>query len=155
MKDRWRMMVVGCLLALGFFAPSANAQRMGGSLGGYGGAMDLSGSGMTSSIPYVGRYSGFMPSRMSRTGGDLSFQTRASRMTDPPRASFSLPSMGDMSMRSRSGIRTMSGGAKAGSTGGMRMGGTMSVMPPNFGYPFRQPPLLIPTGVGVGMGMSM
>ncbi|HEV3165823.1 MAG TPA: hypothetical protein VGZ22_17475, partial [Isosphaeraceae bacterium] len=154
--------------------PRASAQDFGsgGSLGGYGGSMSSSPSGMGMSgpvIPYAGKFGGFMPARMG--GGSLSFPSRDTSAMGTSRTSFSLSSMSG-GMSSMSG--GMGGGARSlssfGSRGGMGLDGGMGlgsgmvrpmagakgmgVMPPSFGYPFYQPPsLLSPSSAGMGMSM--
>jgi hypothetical protein len=139
------------------------------SLGGYGAASAGATASMGSSspmIPYAGSFGGFMPYRMSG-GGDsgLSISTRGSSLMESPRSSFSLAPMSS-GMGSGFGPRTRSPGTF--SSQGLRgdgarglmsqpMGGgtgTRSVMPPNFGYPFYQPPsLLLPASSAAGMSM--
>lgn len=150
---------------------SVHAQDFrGGSLGGYGGSAlgQGSGMGMTSGpvIPYGGSFGGFMPFRMGG-GGTLSYQQRGVSAMDRPRPSFSLSPMSS-GMSTMSGSRstpllgmpgggTLGGSSEVGEMGGMNgtAGTTRSrIMPPNFGYPFRQPPsLLSPTSPGLGMSM--
>jgi hypothetical protein len=153
--------------------PSAKAQSLGSrsSLGGYGAT---SGNSMASMggggpiIPYAGNFGGFMPYRMGG-GSSLSFQSRGPSAMESTRTPFRLSPM-------PGGITSMSGGmgqgfgartravSSSGSQSGMGpVGGTrqvmpgvggMSVMPPNFGYPFYQPPsLLTPSASGGGMSM--
>jgi hypothetical protein len=170
-----RVMVVSALaFAIGqaFGTPAARAQGLArGSLGGYGGEMSSLDSGMGMSgpvIPYAGKFGGFMPYRMGGSGsGTLSFQSRGIGAMGSVRSSFSLSPMSGMSsmgggMSQGSGVRASSffGSPGAmGSAGGVgRMpggsGSSMGVMPPSFGYPFRQPPsLLAPTVTGTGMSM--
>ena len=142
----------------------------GRSLGGYGGSMADAGSGMGGPvIPYSGKFGGFMPYRMGGSG-NLSFQSRGTSSMGTGRTSFSLsPMSGGMSSMSGgmgAGSRTSSSfgskgtmglGGGSGLGGGMnQMSGTrgMGVMPPSFGYPFRQPPsLLSPSSAGTGMSM--
>jgi hypothetical protein len=155
---------------MAFDASAAVAQTAstgeGRSLGGYGGSMTDTGSGMGMSgpvIPYAGKFGGFMPYRMGG-GGGLSFQTRGTSPIGSGRTSFSLsPTSGGMSSMSGglgAGARTFS---SFGTQGAMGLGGgmnpmpgtgSMGVMPPSFGYPFRQPPsLLSPSSSGTGMSM--
>jgi hypothetical protein len=120
-------------------------------------------------IPYAGRFGGFMPYRMG--GGSLAFSTRGTGiggggMLGSGRTSFRLaPAAGSGSMPAMSG--GLGGGSAFGGRGMMDMGGglrslspsptgtrPMGVMPPSFGYPFRQPPSLVPDA-SPGMGMSM
>jgi hypothetical protein len=136
--------------------PAVRAQGFGtaGSLGGYGGSMTDGGSGAGMSgvaIPYAGRFGGFMPYRMGG-GGNLYFQSRGSSPTASTRPSFRLsPMSGGMGQGFGSSARMSSSFAPPAAMG---PGGGMGVMPPSFGYPFRQPPsLLTPTYAGAGMSM--
>ena len=119
-------------------------------------------------IPYAGNFGGFMPYRMGG-GSSLSFQSRGASAMESTRIPFSLSPM-------TGGMTSMSGGmgqgfgartrafSSFGSQGGMGLGGGMrqvlpgaggmSVMPPNFGYPFYQPPSLLTPSASIG-GMSM
>ncbi len=160
-------------VATSIVASTAQAQTAlteGRSLGGYGGSMTDTGSGMGGPvIPYAGKFGGFMPYRMSGSGS-LSYQSRGTSPMGSGRTSFSLsPMSGGMSSMPSgfgAGSRTLSPfGAQGamGLGGGSRMGGGMNqtsgtrgmgVMPPSFGYPFRQPPsLLSPSSSGTGMSM--
>ena len=116
------------------------------SLGGYGARSSplVSGMGANRSmvIPYGGMYEGFMPSRMGG-GGSLSFQARPAMPMGSSRPSFRL-SAGSNSMGTRLGVRPAMGSRAPG----------MGVMPRSLGYPFRQPPSLIPSS-GPTPGMSM
>lgn len=156
----------------------AHAQDAGpiGSLGGYGvmagvpgaamgAVVDPSGMGAGAMAPFGGRIGVMMPSGMGR-GGGLSFGERSSAMMSSNRPSFTISPM--------SGMRAMSSGDRGftrrpfvlrplaplggiGTGDGIeRMAGSrgMGVMPPNFGYPFRQPPSLL-SGSTSGAGMSM
>jgi hypothetical protein len=116
-------------------------------------------------VPYAGNFGGFMPYRVGG-GTSLSFSSRGTSTMEPSRTSFSLTSMrgGMTSMSAANGQGPGSGSrslSSFGLRGGMRlegemrqqMPGGMSVMPPNFGYPFYQPPSLpAPSSSG---GMSM
>lgn len=153
-------------------APSASAQATGpsGSLGGYGAASTYASPGMGAAgsgpmiIPYGGMFEGFMPSRMG--GGDsLAFRSRPSAAMGSARTSFSLaPLSGGMGRNRGASMAPALGGSGLGAPGGMRVGGAMGrrapgpggmgVMPPSFGYPFRQPPSLVPASTP-GAGMSM
>jgi hypothetical protein len=126
-------------------------------------------------LPYAGRFGGFMPYRMGGgSGSSLSFQPRGDSGMITNRTSFRLSSMSG-SMSFTGGMSSMSSGMGSalgsgsgalsgfGSSGGMGLGGGMSsmpggrglgVMPPSFGYPFRQPPSLLGPSSG-GAGMSM
>jgi hypothetical protein len=171
MRTVTRAILAGILgIGLGQILGTSAAQAQGpiGSLGGYGGSMSDTGSGAAMSgpiIPYAGRFGGFMPYRMG-TGGSLTFQPRGASSMRSSRTPFSLSPMSG-------GISSMSGGMGQGPGNGSRSamgvgtgmglgGGTqpmagprsMGVMPPSFGYPFRQPPsLLAPTSSGTGMSM--
>jgi hypothetical protein len=145
------------------------AAAQGRSLGGYGGSMSGTSADMGMSrviIPYAGQFGGFMSYRMGGSGS-LTFQSRGASAMESNRSSFNLSP--------RSGMSSMSGGMGAGlgvpsntvsafgSPGGIGSGGGMSsmsgsrgmgVMPPSFGYPFRQPPsLLSPSSSSLGMSM--
>jgi hypothetical protein len=129
--------------------PSAVAQGNGpsGSLGGFGAASPYANPAMSVSrsmvIPYGGMFEGFMPSRMGG-GGTLSFRARPTATMGSGRTSFSLsPSVGGMG-QGRGGRAGMSS----------RIDRRMGVMPPSLGYPFRQPPSLVPSTSQVS-GMSM
>src|SRR4051794_16394403 len=140
---------------------SALAQGFGpsGSLGGYGQSPGLTSSAMNGGfIPYAGRFGGFMPYRSG--GGDtLSFQTRSSPPMSSARSSFSLSGAGGMGQDFGTRNRLSN---PMGSPGGMRLGGGMGgrsrgaggmgVMPPRIGYPFREPPSLVPSAAA---GLSM
>jgi hypothetical protein len=175
MQARSRAFLTGVLLVgwgLVIEIPAARAQGPGpsGSLGGYGGSMTDTGSGMGMGgpvIPYAGKFGGFMPYRMGG-GGRLSFQSRGASPLGSNRASFSLSPMSDgmssMSGEMGQGLGTSSRTSSSiGTQGAMGLGGGMrpmsgargaGVMPPSFGYPFRQPPSLL-TPPTSGMGMSM
>jgi hypothetical protein len=147
-----------------FGPPPACAQGL--ALGGYGAMSPMAPTSMSTSgpiIPYGGSMSGFMPSRMGGGGTGLSFSFRNSSMIGPARSSLRLSTISrEMSMPSgRSG---QSFGARDGmgtslSTYGLGGGinramdmGRVSVMPPNFGYPFYQPPSLLgPSSAFMGM----
>jgi hypothetical protein len=154
-------------IGVGHLVAAAPARAQGpdpiGSLGGYGGAMtdmaSASGAGMSGPIvPYAGRFGGFMPYRMG-TGGSLSFPPRGAAAMGSSRTSFSLsPMSGGMGQSLGIGSRdTLAPGGGMGPGGGLQpMSGprSMGVMPPRFGYPFRQPPSLLgPTSSGTGMSM--
>jgi hypothetical protein len=153
---------------------TVNAQSLGAdrSLGGYGARMgSAGGSGMSGPvIPYAGRFGGFMPYRMGGSGS-LTFESRAGSIGESTRTPLTISPMrggmssltGEMGRQSRY-AQTFSlegamrqDGAINGSGG---FGGPMSgaagtgVMPPNFGYPFYQPPSLVAPALS-GLGMSM
>ncbi len=159
-------LAIGSGLALE--TPSASAQGYG-SLGGYGAVSRYATPGMGQSspmiIPYGGTFEGFMPSRMGG-GSSLSFRSRPSTPMGSARSTFRLsPLLGGMSSMSggvggaRAGGRAMSPLGSPGVTrpGGMRRmpgAGSIGVMPPSIGYPFRQPPSLVgPPAPGTGMSM--
>ncbi|MDX2059694.1 MAG: hypothetical protein SFV24_17920 [Gemmatimonadales bacterium] len=150
-----------------FLGGAAQAQGPGssGSLGGYGAAPvysnpELGGGGNGPMIiPYGGMFEGFMP---SRTGGGnpLAYRSRPSAAMGSARTSFSLsPLSGAMGQNRSARMAPAFGGP-----GGLRVGGGMGqrspgpggtgVMPPSLGYPFRQPPSLVPASTA-GAGMSM
>jgi hypothetical protein len=159
-------LVVAASLAL---APSW-VQAQGIGLGGYGASMGISGeAGMGTggpTLPYAGRFAGFMPYRMG--GGDLSFQRRPSSAMAPVRPSFNLSSMSE-GMPAPSGAAGGGMGPSPGLSassflqGGVGTGGRMrpstpagmGVMPPRIAYPFRQPPSLFEPSTGAAPGMSM
>jgi hypothetical protein len=175
MRASWRAFLAGVILigaGLTIGMPSARAQSLGSrtSLGGYGATASGSMAGVGAGgpiIPYAGNFGGFMPYRMGG-GGSLSFQSRGASAMESTRTPFSLsPLTGGMTsmsggMRQGVGARTRPF-SSIGSQSGMGLGGGtrqvmpsaggMSVMPPNFGYPFYQPPsLLTPSSSG---GKSM
>jgi hypothetical protein len=135
------------------------------SLGGYGATSPGATASMGSSspiIPYAGSFGGFMPYRMSGGGGSsVSFSTRGSSVMESSRSSFSLAPM-STGMGTSFAPRTGSPGSFSlpglgrGKLMSQPMGpvGNPSVMPPNFGYPFYQPPSLLSPGSPAG-GMSM
>jgi hypothetical protein len=153
--------------------PSANAQSLGSRqfLGGYGATASSSMARMGVGgpiIPYTGNFGGFMPYRMGG-GSSLSFQSRGTSAMESTLTSFSLsPMTGGMTPKSGGmgqglGARTRAF-SSFGSQSGMGLGGgtrqvmpgsgSMNVMPPNFGYPFYQPPSLVgPSSPGAGMSM--
>ena len=116
-------------------------------------------------IPYAGSFGGFMPYRMSGGGGGgLSFSSRKTSVMDSSRTSFNLAPMSSGTLTGF-GVRTRSFALPGTqSPMGLGLGGLMSqpmgsvdktsVMPPNFGYPFYQPPSLVsPSSSGAGMSM--
>ncbi len=157
-------LLVGGLLIATAGPAQAQGDLTGRSLGGYGAnsAGTMSGSGASPLIPYAGGFGGFMPYRMASGSGALGFRPRPTM--DPVRSSFSLSSMSGgmgsgsrsfLTSKARSGMGSLTGGM--GSSQAMRQrttrSGSMSVMPPSFGYPFRQPPS--PGSSSGGMSMSM
>ena len=172
------LLAVGGSLAVG--TPPAMAQGPIGSLGGYGAMAGTPGSamggplvvdptGMGSGVlaPFSGRFGASMPSRMGG-GGSLSFSQRPSAMISSNRPSVTIGPMGG-GMSTMSGVMGQGFGRRPfrlpslrvtdgmGLSGGMQpISGTrgMGVMPPSFGYPFRQPPsLLAPSSGETGMSM--
>ena len=162
---------------LSFSGMSAWAQSAG-PLGGYGAASNYASSGSAGGslmiIPYGGMTEGFMPSRAGG-GSSLSLRSRSNAAMGSTRTSFSLsPVSGGMGQGfgTRGGLarpfgtggmgRPSSGGGLARPLGsGSGMGGagmgqraSGGVMPPSIGYPFRQPPSLVPSSAP-GSGMSM
>ena len=123
---------------------SAPAMAQGSGLSGYGGTSPLMGSA-SQSLPYSGSFSGFMPFRMRESAGSgLSFMPRRSSPGNPLRRPFQLFSSRGMS---RKPLFSTSGSAMKSPSAGT----AMSVMPPNFGYPFRQPSLVDPGSASIGM----
>jgi len=167
----WCVLLIGGVMATG--RPAVMGQGLGprSSLGGYGATAS---SSMASRgvggpiIPYAGNFGGFMPYRMGG-GSSLSFQSRGASAMESTRTRFSLaPITGGMTSNSDGmgqgfGARTRAF-SSLGSQGGMGLGGGtrqvmpgaggMSVMPPNFGYPFYQPPSLLAPSASSG-GTSM
>jgi|GEM_PF-2895923 len=171
MRTAWRAAIGVALIGVGATAGVRDAKAQTGgprSLGGYGGSMGAVDSGASMGgpvIPYGGAFGGFMPFRMGGGGsGGLSFQPRGNSAMGGPRTSFSLspmsggmsPASGGMGQGFGAGARPFSSFGFGGTGGGMPMPGASGrgVMPPNFGYPFRQPPsLLSPAPAGAGMSM--
>ncbi len=177
MRFTWPAFLVGTVLIwswtfLGTTPARAQAARTGEgrSLGGYGGVMTEAGSGTGMSgpaIPYAGKFGGFMPYRMGGSGS-LSFQSRGTSPMGSGRTTFSLsPPSGGMSSMSGGTSKGLAAPSRISSSfgppGATGSGGDMQpmsgsrgtgVMPPSFGYPFRQPPsLLTPSSAGAGMSM--
>jgi hypothetical protein len=174
MKEAWRSLTIGVdvvLAAMALATPSAQAQGLSASrsLGGYGaGSNDSTASiGANGSIiPYSGNFGGFLPYRMGG-GSNLSFSSRGTSTMASGRTSFSLSpitgAMSSMQAAPGQGLGARPGGAlPSGARGSMGLGrkmresvpatGSMSVMPPNFGYPFYQPPrILAPSAAGMSM----
>jgi hypothetical protein len=156
---------LACLLA----APGAHAQSTSSvrSLGGYGATATSSMASQGSNspmIPYAGSFGGFMPYRMAGgASSPVSFSARGSSMLESGRTSLRLsPISRGMGMGVGPSNELF---APLGSAGAMRFGGGLmnqpmggdsktSVMPPNFGYPFYQPPSLF-APVSPTSGMSM
>jgi len=98
-------------------------------------------------VPYAGGFAGFMPYRMD-SGGALAFRPRPGSAMGPTRASFRLSSSGGMAPGRRSSLNMgLRSGTSASSTMRPAPAGS-GVMPPNFGYPFRQPPMPGATSTG-------
>jgi hypothetical protein len=161
---RPRALSAGILALLAFWSSELRSAQ-GQSLGGYGAASSMAQAGMGSAgpiIPYGGGLSGFMPYRMGERATGLSFSSRTSSMIGAGRSSFRLSAMSDGMSMSFSGSRQSLGRGLGGSLFSPGLGagmsrsmdaGSQSVMPPNFGYPFYQPPSLLPLSPA-GMGMS-
>jgi hypothetical protein len=174
MRSVQTVIVAGLVLSGGAFAivpPSACAQGYGssGMLGGYGAAAGGSSLNMTDRgplvIPYGGQFGGFMPGRMGG-GSVLSIRSGPGAAMGSGRPTFRLsPLSGGMSSmdgRSVGGRPSIRATSPIGSAGGMGLGGMRrmpgpagtSVMPPRIGYPFREPPSLLPSSAS-SAGMSM
>lgn len=123
---------------------TAAGQGMG--LGGYGATSPYANPTMAGSrsmiAPYGGMFEGFTPSR-SGGGSALAYRPRPTASpVAPPRGMFRLaPGAGGMGATPS----LMTGPTSAGPGGLLRprpmVPGGSSVMPPSFGYPFRQPPM--------------
>jgi hypothetical protein len=175
-SDMRRQISVFPLLVIAVAAlwPSSSQSQFVGpdrSLGGYGATAGHSfssmGGGGAMVIPYGGMTEGFMPTRMGG-GASLSFKARPVEMMNPSRTSLSLTTLsGGISASSRGMER--GGSSRFSMTSplssrGMRSGGSsflpaagpggMGVMPPNIGFPFRQPPSLMSPASGLP-GISM
>lgn len=160
-----------------FVSGISSARAQGGGLGGYGamsggfgpaisgGGGAGTGMGAGTVAPFGGRFGAAMPSGMGG-GGGLSFRQRPSATMSSTRTAFTIgPMGGGMSggMGLGSGrrpflLQDLGTSGASGFGGGMRRqmptSGGMGVMPPSFGYPFRQPPSLVaPTSPGAGMSM--
>jgi hypothetical protein len=147
-----------------------HAQGVGASrsLGGYGANSSIAMASMRSSspmIPYAGNFGGFMPYRMPGGGGSgVSFSPRGSSVMGSGRTSFSLAPMSG-GMRTGFGTRArsfdpfqsravMGLGADRPMSRLLEGPSRSDVMPPNFGYPFYQPPSLFsPASSAAGMSM--
>jgi hypothetical protein len=171
LRYSWELRPVVLTIALAWLwaTPGAFAQNTSSSrsLGGYGAAATSPMASMGSSspmIPYAGSFGGFMPYRMAGgTSSAVTFSARGSSVLESTRTSFRLsPMSSGMGMGSGPGTGLL---APLGSRDAMRFGGGVmnppmgavnntSVMPPNFGYPFYQPPSLIsPASPRAGMSM--
>jgi hypothetical protein len=172
MRPAWRM-TLACVFSFGVSLISgtrwSRAQGPIGSLGGYGAMAAAPGSSMGSGAmaPFGGRFGATMPSRMGG-GVSLSFSARPSAMMSGNRPSFTIGPMGG-GMSATSGVMGQGFGRRPfalqplGPSGEMAPGDGMQpmtgprgtgVMPPSFGYPFRQPPSLVsPSSAGIGMSM--
>jgi hypothetical protein len=157
---------LGCTLVLAIFAAldphSTSAQSP--PLGGYGASTSsMASDGMGGSafvIPYGGSVAGFMPYRMAG-GSSLSYSSRSALTTGPGRTLFRLSLMSATTPMSSgttgASVRLLPAGSlfSPALRGGMRQSidtNRGSVMPPSFGYPFYQPPSLLP-GSPNGIGM--
>jgi len=159
------LFTVGGVVTLSGGTAMAQGPGSSGSLGGYGAAPVYSNPGMGGGgsgpmvIPYGGMFEGFMPSRMGG-GSSLAFRSRPSAAMGSARTSFSLSPLSGGMGQSRGTRMAPAFGAPDGMRVGTGMGrrtpglGGMGVMPPSFGYPFRQPPSLVPSSAP-GAGMSM
>jgi hypothetical protein len=150
--------ILGALLTAS--APAHAQDLRDRSLGGYGASASDPGTGMGMTggtvIPYNGSFGGFMPARMGGTGS-LSFQPFARSEVEPNRPVFRLsPMTGGTASMSRGFSPSLGTPGAAGMRGMAPTFGTtrMGVMPPSFGYPFRQPPSLLDSS-STGLGMSM
>ena len=139
------MFAIRLVIVLAVLSPFAQAQDLG--LAGYGGTSSSSMMGSSSrGIPYSGIFGGFMPYRMRGSeGSSLGFATRPSRLGYASRRPFRLSDSGEMG---RKPWFSTFGDAMSSPSGRP----SMSVMPPNFGYPFRVPPSLADSGAP-SMGM--
>lgn len=164
-----RRALLKCVLvfavACAFGARPARAQALG--LGGYGAMTQVAPASLSTGglvIPFGGSTSGFMPTRMGGGGASLSFSSRNSSMVGAARSSFRLSGISrEMSMppggfgrkfggRAGMGTSLLSSRNDASMNRSMEMR-SEGVMPPNFGYPFYQPPSLLGTSSAF-MGMS-
>lgn len=148
-----------------FSLPALGQGVAGGSLGGYGSASPSSTMAMSGGtvIPYNGVYGGFMPYRMGGSGS-LSFRSFGGRTSEAKLPSFRLSqTAGGMDSVSKMGAPgTLLGGTGISGSDTQEMKGMSNrprrgkagVMPPSFGYPFRQPPRLTEPGSS-SIGMSM
>jgi hypothetical protein len=143
------LLIGGCLF-ISRSPARAQGPGSGPSLGGYGamsGEAMRAGGGSPIPIPYAGGFAGFMPYRMAGSGAPA-VRARPTSAMGPLRTSFSRSSVS-------SGMSSMSGRIRLG--GGMRPStsrpGGMGVMPPSFGYPFRQPPSLLSPSAGMSASM--
>ena len=143
---------------------STTGAAQAAGLGGFGASSSMAPAAMGGSgliIPYGGNLSGFMPSRMGERGSGLSFSSRNSSMIGDPRSPFRLsPMNAGMPMSSLSFGKSRGYGAggslfspaMGGGAGRAMDSGRQGVMPPDFGYPFYQPPGLLPLSSAT-MGM--
>ncbi|WP_406701073.1 hypothetical protein V5E97_20010 [Singulisphaera sp. Ch08] len=156
---------VGGVIALSNARATAQDYGSSGSLGGYGAVSSYANPGIGGGgsgsmiIPYGGMFEGFMPSRMGG-GNSLAYRSRPSAAMGSARTSFSLSPLSGTMGQNR-GTRMVPGfggprGLRVGGGMGQRSPGPggMGVMPPSLGYPFRQPPSLVPASTP-GAGMSM
>jgi hypothetical protein len=164
----WILMVGGCV-TLGTNSAAGQGFLSSGSLGGFGasatGSMGTGGA-RNPSIPYAGSFGGFMPYSVA-DGSRLAFTDRRTLAPGFSRMAFGF-SMTSMSMSMRYADFAQPRGARSGVLGlsgfpgatGMAVGmgpessssTRMSVMPPNFGYPFYQPPD-VRGAFSIGIGM--
>lgn len=175
------VLAVAITSAVSLFAGAASAMAqdpgLGGILGGYGAMSADSGSAMgggfmlvepsamggTVMVPFASGIGSSMAPGMER-GAGLSFLSRPAQSMVSRRLSFSIDSMGAMPrMAGGMGVRRPFRLSTGTLSGGMGLGGgvqpmpatsSMGVMPPSFGYPFRQPARLLgPSSSGMGMSM--
>jgi hypothetical protein len=163
MMRRWFSAFAAVVAGFGAFEPRP-AGAQGPGLGGYGASSSMA-AGMGASgpiIPYGGSLSGFMPYRMAGGGTGLTFSSRNSLPIGSGRSAFRLTSMNRSMSMSSAAIGGSLVRRQRGSLFSPMLGGGMSrsmdigsesVMPPNFGYPFYQPPSLLWTS-STFMGMS-
>jgi hypothetical protein len=168
-RNTWKPILAVLITALAWIwtSPCAYAQSGSfGSLGGYGatatGPMASMGSS-SPTIPYAGSFGGFMPYRMAAgSSSPVWFSARGSAVLESTRTPFRLSPMSSgmgVGLGPKSGLFAPLGSQDTMRLGGGVMsqpmsGGIRSVMPPNFGYPFYQPPSLI-SPVSRNSGMSM
>jgi hypothetical protein len=160
---------IGASFCIGTSSARGQGFGPGVSLGGYGETSVSPSPGMGSGgpmvIPYGGMTEGFMPGRMG-VGSPLSFRPRPTSTMGSGRSSFSLfPTSGGMSSASRGMGRGLGpqnrmstplglrGGMGLGGGMGRQGSGSLGVMPPSIGYPFRQPPSLLSPSSTLGSSM--
>ena len=140
-----RAIALGLIMAAFLVGALPLARAQDSSLAGYGGSASMM-ERASPGLPYSGSYGGFMPFRMrenERSG--LGFLSRPSRLGNTSGRPFRLSDSGGM--RRKPLFSSFGNAMKTPSEGA-----SMSVMPPNFGYPFRQPPSLADPG-SASLGM--